>query len=68
MTSRRTDRDWIDAAWKDPRTRVLVVHDGNALVQGDTQVEDARADAHTAAAALALSVGAIDIAGTGIAP
>src|SRR5271170_1866020 len=33
----------------------------NAVVQGDTQVEDARANAHTAAAALALSVGAIDI-------
>jgi outer membrane protein TolC len=35
----------------------------NAVVQGDTQVEDARASAHTAAAALALSMGAIDIAG-----
>jgi outer membrane protein len=33
----------------------------NAVVQGDTQVEDARANAHTAAAALALSMGAIDI-------
>ena len=32
----------------------------NAVVQGDTQVEDARADAHTAAAALALSMGAVD--------
>jgi outer membrane protein len=32
----------------------------NAVVQGDTQVEDARANAHTAAAALALSMGAID--------
>ncbi len=36
----------------------------NAVIQGDTQVEDARANAHTAAAALALSMGAIDIAGT----
>jgi outer membrane protein TolC len=35
----------------------------NAVVQGDTQVEDARANAHTAAAALAFSMGAIDIAG-----
>ena len=35
----------------------------NALVQGDTQVEDALANAHTAAAALALSVGAVEIAG-----
>jgi outer membrane protein len=33
----------------------------NAVVQGDTQVEDARANAHTAAAALALSMGALDI-------
>src|ERR1700722_1642990 len=33
----------------------------NAVVQGDTQVEDARANAHTAAAALALSMGAIDV-------
>jgi outer membrane protein len=32
----------------------------NAVVQGDTQVEDARANAHTAAAALALSMGAIE--------
>jgi outer membrane protein len=32
----------------------------NAVVQGDTQVEDARANAHTAAAALALSMGAMD--------
>jgi outer membrane protein len=37
----------------------------NALVQGDTQVEDARANAHTAAAALALSLGAIDSAAVG---
>jgi outer membrane protein len=35
----------------------------NAVVQGDTQVEDARADAHTAAAALALSMGAVDMGG-----
>jgi outer membrane protein len=40
----------------------------NAVVQGETQVEDARADAHTAAAALALSMGAIDTAGAQIAP
>jgi outer membrane protein TolC len=33
----------------------------NAVVQGETQVEDARANAHTAAAALALSMGAIDV-------
>jgi outer membrane protein TolC len=35
----------------------------NAVVQGDTQVEDARANAHSAAAALALSMGAMDAAG-----
>jgi outer membrane protein TolC len=33
----------------------------NAVVQGDTQIEDARANAHTAAAALALAMGAIEI-------
>jgi outer membrane protein TolC len=33
----------------------------SAVVQGDTQVEDARANAHTAAAALALSMGTIDM-------
>ena len=40
MTKRRTDQDWIDRAWKDPRTRVLVVSQGQALVResGD-QVE-----------------------------
>jgi NAD+ diphosphatase len=39
VTERRTDRDWIDAAWKDPRTRVLVVRDGHALVrEGDGHV------------------------------
>jgi NAD+ diphosphatase len=35
MTKRRTDKDWIDAAWKDPRTRVLVVSAGHALVAMD---------------------------------
>jgi len=40
----------------------------NAVVQGDTQVEDARAGAHTATAALALSMGAIGIEGTDAAP
>jgi outer membrane protein TolC len=40
----------------------------NAVVQGDTQLEDARADAHTAAAALALSMGSIDVSGTGVTP
>jgi NAD+ diphosphatase len=38
ITKRRTDQDWIDAAWKDPRTRVLVVHDGSALVRGDDEL------------------------------
>ena len=38
VTKRRTDKDWIDAAWKDPRTRVLVVHQGQALVRDDELV------------------------------
>ncbi len=33
ITQRRTDKDWLDRAWKDPRTRVLVVSDGQALVR-----------------------------------
>jgi NAD+ diphosphatase len=35
VTEKRSDRDWLDAAWKDPRTRVLVVSDGRALVRMD---------------------------------
>ena len=38
VTHRRTDQDWIDAAWKDPRTRVLVVHDGHALVRDQREL------------------------------
>jgi NAD+ diphosphatase len=37
VTARRTDKDWLDAAWKDPRTRVLVVSDGQALVRMDDE-------------------------------
>ncbi len=37
-TKRRTDQEWIEAAWKDPRTKVLVVHDGQALVRGDDEL------------------------------
>jgi NAD+ diphosphatase len=33
VTIRRDDQDWIDRAWKDPGTRVLVVHRGSALVR-----------------------------------
>ncbi len=35
VTTRRTDQDWIDAAWKDPRSRLLVVNEGNAIVRED---------------------------------
>jgi NAD+ diphosphatase len=37
MTEKRSDRDWLDAAWKDPRTRVLVVSGGQALVRMDNE-------------------------------
>ncbi len=37
VTHRRTDKDWLDAAWADPRTRVLVVSDGFALVRLDDE-------------------------------
>ena len=30
---RRTDTGWLDAAWAGPRTRVLVIDDGRALVR-----------------------------------
>jgi NAD+ diphosphatase len=30
---KRTDAAWLDAAWADPRTRVLVVSEGRALVR-----------------------------------
>jgi len=33
VTHRRADVAWLEAAWADPRTRVLVVRDGQALVQ-----------------------------------
>jgi NAD+ diphosphatase len=40
MTRRRIDNDWIEAAWKDPRSRVLVVNEGHALVrEGRDRVE-----------------------------
>jgi NAD+ diphosphatase len=35
VTKRRTDQDWIEAAWKDPHSRVLVVCEGHALVRED---------------------------------
>jgi NAD+ diphosphatase len=37
VTEKRSDRDWLDAAWKDPRTRVLVVSDGQALVRMENE-------------------------------
>ncbi len=33
LTEKRTDQEWLDGAWKDPGTRVLVVSDGRALVR-----------------------------------
>jgi NAD+ diphosphatase len=32
-TTRRTDAGWIEQAWTDPKTRVVVVHDSRALVR-----------------------------------
>ena len=37
VTAKRSDQDWLDAAWKDPRTRVLVVSGGRALVRMDNE-------------------------------
>jgi NAD+ diphosphatase len=38
VTERRSDNAWLDAAWKNPATRVLVVEDGRAAIRfdGDT--------------------------------
>jgi NAD+ diphosphatase len=33
VTERRGDTEWLEQAWADPRTRVLVVDDGKALVR-----------------------------------
>ena len=33
LTEKRSDPDWLDAAWQDPRSRVLVVSGGRALVR-----------------------------------
>ncbi len=39
-TARRTDDEWLAAAWADPRTRVLVVDEGKALARiGDGAAE-----------------------------
>jgi NADH pyrophosphatase NudC (nudix superfamily) len=35
LTEKRTDQEWLDAAWADPGTRVLVVSDGQALARID---------------------------------
>ena len=37
LTEKRTDRKWLDAAWADPATRVLVVSDGQALARIDDE-------------------------------
>jgi NAD+ diphosphatase len=34
-TQRRTDVAWVAAAWADPRSRVVVVHDSRALIRSD---------------------------------
>ena len=40
VTRRRSDKDWIETAWKDPRSRVLVVCEGQAVVrETDDRVE-----------------------------
>ena len=40
MSARRGDTEWLAAAWADPRTRVLVLDEGRALVRfGDKDAE-----------------------------
>jgi NAD+ diphosphatase len=40
LTEKRADPEWLDAAWADPGTRVLVVSDGQAVAR----IDDARID------------------------
>jgi NAD+ diphosphatase len=42
VTHRRADREWIDAVWKDRRTRVLVVWHGQALARLDDEQAELR--------------------------
>jgi NAD+ diphosphatase len=45
LTEKRADPEWLDAAWADPGTRVLVVSDGQALARiDDARIDDARID------------------------
>ncbi len=37
LTEKRSDQQWLDAAWQDPRTRVVVVSAGRALVRLDNE-------------------------------
>src|ERR1035438_4048340 len=37
VTEKRNDQAWLDAAWQDSRTRVLVVSGGRALVRMDEE-------------------------------
>jgi NAD+ diphosphatase len=37
LTEQRTEEAWLDAAWADPGTRVLVVSDGQALARIDDE-------------------------------
>jgi NAD+ diphosphatase len=37
ITEKRADPAWLDAAWADPRARVLVVSDGRALMRLDDE-------------------------------
>jgi NAD+ diphosphatase len=39
VTDRRADTAWLEQAWADPRTRVLVIDDGRALVTAGDQPE-----------------------------
>jgi NAD+ diphosphatase len=37
LTEKRADQEWLDAAWAEPGTRVLVVSDGQALARIDDE-------------------------------
>ncbi len=55
---RRTDADWFDRQWRDPASRVVVVHRGRTLVIGATDARDGDVPPVDASAGTAKSLGA----------
>jgi NAD+ diphosphatase len=68
-TQRRGDTDWLARAWADPRTRVLVVRDAQALVttrDGQPELVFVSPDGAPQGTRFLLGVGADDVAYFGV--